>query len=102
MNQTTTTRRREEIKKAIKAAEAVEILVATNEGTYGEAEAARLTGTGAKQGYRIYERVGDHRRRVQGDCKPEDGLGYMRYINTAQMTVARRELARLKKDLAAS
>lgn len=87
------------IEQQIKELEAVEVLVATNEGTYGAGEACRATGTGdpAFANFSVYERVGGGRR-VQG-CDPARAPGYVRNMGQEALRTKRAELDRLRKTL---
>jgi len=88
------------MKDQAKALAAVEILVETNEGTYGPAEAGRAIGSGDPRhaNYRIYETVGGTRR-VEG-CDPAKAPGRGRRMNGDELRTRRAELAKLREALA--
>jgi hypothetical protein len=73
--------------------EAMWILTATNEGTYGAEEAVRKVGSGSPEfaDCHIYARVGDKKTMVEG-CDPEKAPGMIRYFH--------RELDRRRKEIA--
>lgn len=74
-----------------------EILVETNDGTYGAQEACRCVGTGdpAFATYRVYQRVGGGKPRIVG-CDRERAPGYARHFRD-ELVAAQRELAKLRK-----
>lgn len=88
-----------ELEKTIRELAATEILVETNEGTYGATEAHRAIGVGDPQfaNYRVYETV-DGFRRVVG-CEPDVAPGRPRRLNDGHMTRQRAYLAQLRKQL---
>jgi hypothetical protein len=90
---------REQIEAEIRDLERVEILIETNEGTFGESEACRMVGTGdpAFATRRVYERVGGGKRATGPD--EDDAPGRMRRINADSMSEHRQRLAGLRKLL---
>jgi hypothetical protein len=74
-----------------------DMLVETNEGTYGAAEAARKVGTGdpAHADYRVYESP-DGTRRVAG-CDPARAPGRARRLRADSAVARRAEVVRLRK-----
>jgi hypothetical protein len=98
----TTTTINTDLTKAAAALAAREVLTQTNSGTYSAIEAQRAIGTGDPQhaDCRVYERVGDGRRRVEG-CHPDRAPGRVRHIGAAELSDAKKELAELRKQIAA-
>jgi hypothetical protein len=82
---------------------ATEILVETNEGTFGESESLAACGTGDKSRatYRIFERVGDGRRRASG-FDASRAPGYTRYLNGKEVTAARQKLRAIREQIDAA
>lgn len=78
---------------------AMEVLVETNDGTYGAAEACRKVGCGdpAFAAYKVYVRVGDGRRRVVG-CDPNKAPGYARHFR-ASLAEKQKALAALRAKI---
>ena len=76
---------------------ATEIMVETNEGTYGPQEARMATGSGEPKhnDYRVYERVGGGRR-TEG-CDPNIAPGRGRSINRDDLAAKRARLAELRR-----
>jgi hypothetical protein len=88
-----------EIESKIAKLEAVEVVVATNSGTYSAAEAARATGSGdpAHNDWVVYETVGGRRRSV--GCQPDRAPGWSRYLGAAELRAKRAEVAALRSQL---
>ena len=98
MMTTTTETKRERLTKAIKRMESEEILVATNQGTYGAAEACKAVGCGSPEfaDCNVYETpLGA--RRVRG-CRMADAPGRMRWFSR-ELTAKKDELKRLVAEL---
>ena len=78
------------------------VLVATNQGTYGAAEACRKVGTGDPRhaDCNIYEQVGTGKRRVEG-CDFDRAPGYMRRFNS-ELADRQRELKELRTQIKAA
>lgn len=75
-----------------------EILVATNSGTFGNAECCRCVGTGdpAFGEYRTYERVGGGTRTV--GCDPARAPGRERKMNRDELASRKRHLSALRTE----
>jgi hypothetical protein len=76
----------------------VDVLVETNEGTYGSQDVVRAGTVGGQSDYRIYESVGSGQRRVVG-CDPARAPGRPRFLR-AELAVKRERLAHLRNQLA--
>jgi hypothetical protein len=89
------------LEKQIRAAESAEVLMETNQGTYGTVEACRKVGCGSPEfaDRNVYERVGDGARRATGP-KAERAPGCMRSIGAEELRRKREELRGLKAQLA--
>jgi hypothetical protein len=93
----------EKLSREIEALRAVEHLLATNEGTYGSAEARRKVGCGDPQfaDRRVYETVGGARRET-GPAE-DRAPGHMRHVGRQALAADRSRLALLeqqRRDLA--
>lgn len=89
-----------DLKKQADELSAMQILVETNEGTYGAEEARRKCGSGDPQfaDYRIYECVGTGERRREG-CDSERAPGNARFLNRQQLADAQSRLAKLRDEI---
>ena len=97
---TTTETKRERLTKAIKRLESTEVMIATNQGTYGAVEACRAIGCGSPEfaDCDVYETpLGV--RRVRG-CDMANAPGRMRWFNR-ELTAKKAELQRLVAELKA-
>lgn len=76
-----------------------EVLIETNEGTFGAEECCRVTGTGDSKfgNYSVYEQVGGGRR-VEG-CDPANAPGYPRKMNTDELKDQQKILKALRAEL---
>jgi hypothetical protein len=74
-----------------------EALVATNEGTYGDADVRRAGAAGGMSDYRVFERVGGGRR-PRGGCGPARAPGRAREFRQ-EIAGKRAELADLRKRI---
>lgn len=74
------------------------VLVATNQGTYGSAEACRAIGTGDPKfaNCDIYETVGGGR--IVVGCSEDRAPGRMRHTNQATLAEKRKTLATLREQ----
>lgn len=88
---------RQELEAEIKAVENEEILVATNDGTFGATECCRITGSGDPQfgRYEIFERVGGGDPKVIGR-DPDNAPGRKRELR-AKLSARRRRLSDLRQ-----
>ncbi len=79
-----------------------EVLIRTNAGTFGEDEcSARIGSKELTAGtYRVYERVGDGRWRLEG-CDPGRAPGLMLCLNRKRIDGLRAKLRRLAKKIEA-
>jgi hypothetical protein len=75
------------------------VLVATNSGTLGAAEACRTVGCGEPRfaTVRIYEQVGTGSRRVEGP-DPDMAPGYLQRF-TGEIAEKQRQLAKMRKAI---
>ncbi len=90
---------RQELEAEILAVENEEILVASNDGTFGAEECRRVTGSGDPQfgTYKIFECIGSGKRKVTGR-DPDDAPGRQRRFRDA-LGRRRRHLSELHKRL---
>ncbi len=91
-----------ELERQAKELSAMEVAVETNAGTFGAIECCRKTGSGDPRygTYTIYLRVGDGARRTVG-CDPASAPGYARKGGYDVFAAKQRELAALRKQIAA-
>jgi hypothetical protein len=88
-----------ELQKAAKELANSWVLVATNSGTFGAAEAHRAVGCGEPRfaTVRIYEQVGTGVRRVEGP-DPDMAPGYIRRF-TGEIAEKQRQLAEMRRAI---
>jgi hypothetical protein len=97
---TATIKKLEALKNEARELAAEMVVIATNDGTYGNAECLKCTGNGdTKSGLRnVYERVGDGVKSTSGPSD-SDAPGNMRHINAQQLKAKREQLAKLRAEI---
>lgn len=100
MTKLSTTSKIDALKETIRSLEQEEVLIATNEGTFGCNEAVLKVGCSQPEfcNYRVYESIGDMSRRHEG-CDIAKAPGYERYINRDILCKKRQQLTTMKIEL---